>query len=265
MEYAERRVARIARKRERSSMLARDGRARLSKVERLREMIPVGQPILVGHHSQPRHEKDIERIEDGTRKGLGELREAARLERQADAAENSTAVSSDDPEALSKLRVKLEEEEKSHARMLAANQIIRAAARRKADATPELLKLGYTSERCAELLNGDFAGRIGHPPYALTNSGAEIRRLKGRIEQLERRAAQPPPAPIETNGARIVEEDNRVRIFFPDKPPEAVRDYLKRNGWRWSPSVGAWQQYVSANARYVAGQAVAMLAGGGAS
>jgi len=38
--------------------------------ERL-EMIPLGQPILVGHRSEKRHRKDLTRIDDAFRQGEG--------------------------------------------------------------------------------------------------------------------------------------------------------------------------------------------------
>ncbi len=39
------------------------------------------------------------------------------------------------------------------------------------------------------------------------------------------------------------EEENRIRIRFKDgKPPDVVRDRLKRSGWRWSPKNSAWQR-----------------------
>ena len=37
-------------------------------------------------------------------------------------------------------------------------------------------------------------------------------------------------------------EDNRVQLLFPAKPSEKVRRELKRHGFRWARSAGAWQR-----------------------
>lgn len=46
---------------------------------------------------------------------------------------------------------------------------------------------------------------------------------------------------------------NRLQVFFDGKPDEAARDELKANGFRWAPSVGAWQRQLNKNAYYAAG------------
>lgn len=90
------------------------------------------------------------------------------------------------------------------------------------------------------------------------NTGAEIRRVEQRIEALARAKATP-DATAEGTSARVEESaaDNRVRIYFPGKPPADVRARLKSAGFRWAPTIGAWQAYLNhhtrATARAVAG------------
>lgn len=96
-----------------------------------------------------------------------------------------------------------------------------------------------------------------HPiaPFQLTNNGANIRRVKQRIEQLSQAKALP-NAETENKETGITVEDcpaeNRVRIFFPCKPSEEVRSKLKANGFRWAPSIGAWQAYRNYRSQQVA-------------
>ena len=47
-------------------------------------------------------------------------------------------------------------------------------------------------------------------------------------------------------------EDNRLQIYFEEKPDEKTRETLKENGFRWSPKAGAWQRQLNDNAIYVA-------------
>ena len=46
--------------------------------------------------------------------------------------------------------------------------------------------------------------------------------------------------------------DNRLQIFFDEKPDASTRETLKGNGFRWSPKAGAWQRQLNDNAIYAA-------------
>ena len=85
--------------------------------------------------------------------------------------------------------------------------------------------------------------------YQLTNNNAEIRRVKARIEQLSKQAQQEFSG-WEFDGGRVEmnREDNRLQVFFDGKPDADARAELKSNGFRWAPSVGAWQRQLTDNA-----------------
>lgn len=36
-----------------------------------------------------------------------------------------------------------------------------------------------------------------------------------------------------------------MRLFFDGKPDAETRDRLKSNGFRWAPSIEAWQGYIN--------------------
>lgn len=52
--------------------------------------------------------------------------------------------------------------------------------------------------------------------------------------------------------AKIVRNkaDMRLQLVFEGKPEAATREILKANGFRWAPSVGAWQRLLNGNAEY---------------
>lgn len=159
-------------------------------------------------------------------------------------------VMSGDADAAERLRAKISEAETLQARMKQANATIRKHAKAGREAQiAALAALGLP----ADLLTPDFAGRVGFADFETKNNNANIRRMKERLASIERAHAT---APTEREGSRArVEEcpaENRVRLYFPDKPAADVRERLKHGGFRWAPSLGCWQAYLNHNAITVA-------------
>src|SRR5205823_811991 len=68
---------------------------------------PFGQPILVGHHSEGRHRRDLARQHRKDLKASALWKQAKDARSAAKACEANTAIYGDDPEALAKLQTKL--------------------------------------------------------------------------------------------------------------------------------------------------------------
>ncbi len=211
--YEHKRAGRIERQRGKAGKLRAEAKGMQGRAREIANVIPMGQPILVGHHSQKRHERDLAKIDRSMRKSLELTAEAETWERRAARAEKHPTISSDDPDAVIKLRAKLTDLDAQREKMRAANAAIRAGG----DVVARLQALGFKEDRARKLLQPDPLGRVGFPAYALQNASGERARLLARITDLEARRAAP-QRPDETVGdARISETDNRVRVY-PSRP-----------------------------------------------
>ena len=177
----------------------------------------------------------------------------------------SQPIRSDDGDALTKLREKLGELERSQELMKSANKIVRSKSMSEDKKIIELTQL--VGAKAEELLKPDRFGRPGFASFQLTNNNATIKATRQRIEQLEREKSH-----MEENqgqnkehtfgDVKVIEnfEITRVQIIFPGKPDEPTRAILKNNGFRWAPSEEAWQRLLNNNGRYAANQVISKIA-----
>lgn len=207
-------------------------------------VIPMGQPILIGHHSEQRDRNYRSRISNKFQQAGVKLDKAAYYEDKAKTIENNDAIFSDDPQALEKLTAKLNELKTAQDFMKSANKCLRKGDK------DGFLKLEPATEALWNELSQSSPGYgKGFPHFSLSNNNANIRRIEQRITQLKRLETK--TAVDETiNGIRIFEnkEANRLQLIFPGKPDENTRKRLKSAGFRWSPSEGAWQRHISRSA-----------------
>lgn len=182
---------------------------------------------------------------------------------------HTLAVKSDDPEVLDFLRAKLAGLEEAHALMVSANAYYRK------NKTLEGFE-GIPADTMAWITrpgvylpggrNGDgsplaFYGKP-FPTYELTNSNANIKRVKQRIETLEAvKASKSIEEEHDGYTYRENAEAMRVQLRFDGKLDDETRALLKRNGFRWAPSQGVWQRQLNDNGKHAAHRVMEVLDG----
>lgn len=255
-EKVERRRERLEAKADR---LRGEGRSLYDRAHKMASVIPFGQPILVGHHSEKRDRNYRGKIHNTFGKAFETMKAGDEAAGKA-ASVGTGGISSDDPDAVTKLEAELAGLEAEQAKMVAVNK-----AFRKGD-NAAVLALGVPASVLA-IWNSPATSiwDKGYPSYRMSNNNANIRRIKQRIEVLKRNATRETKETLHNSGVRMVEnaEENRVQLFFPGKPATEVRTKLKSYGFRWAPSTGAWQRQLNNRAVWVAKELLKELVASG--
>ena len=159
-------------------------------------------------------------------------------------------ISADDRDAQTKLEAKLDGLMQSQETMKAVNAYYRK--HKTLDGCPDLSQ--DTINKLKVTMSRHY--REGAPPFPswqLSNNNAEIRRIQKRIEEVKSKSDF---AGWEFEGGRAEanESNNRLQLFFDEKPTDEQRQQLKHNGFKWSPKESAWQRQLTKNAIYSAGR-----------
>lgn len=263
--------AKQERKRERLYRAADRATAHSVSAERrarvIYDVIPFGQPILVGHHSEKRHRRDLERARDAMTRRFMESDKAMKYRRRADGI-GTGGISSDDPSAIEKLQAELARVTEQ----LAVEKRVNAQLRKLDKARAK--ELGHEPTKADRLAmverldtTEDIKIRLRSlvhvlswlPQFHVVNTNANRRRIEDRIKALQLRDAAPARESIVGDGWRIDEDrdENRVQIRFDAKPASDVIARLMSHGFRWARSLGVWQRQLNEAAwraaRYVMG------------
>ncbi len=168
-------------------------------------------------------------------------------------------IMSDDPNAVELLEEKLLKLESQRDQMKLINkQFKKAVQRGKDDKSGSVADyLGAFMKEAGKEISHETCVKLvvcvekayswekqPYASYTLTNLGATIRTVKKRIEKVKVVATEE-TSEYELNGVRVVDncEAHRLQLFFDGKPEQDIRTQLKRNGFRWTPSIDAWQSY----------------------
>lgn len=148
---------------------------------RVADLIPIGQPILAGHHSENRHRKDIKRID---MKGLEGLEHHLMVERHDQAANTINrqlreSIFVDDEDAVEQLQARISLREARRNRIKAIN-----AYARKHGTTEGFDLTREEIEDLKRSAKGGHDPNRGYPAYALSGLGGKIRRDKRRLARI---------------------------------------------------------------------------------
>lgn len=245
-QYEEKRQARYDRLLDAARRAERESKTAYEISDQMASVIPLGQPILIGHYTEQRDRRYRERIHNKMRKGYELAQKAEYYRERAAAVESCNAIFSDDPDAVAKIGDKVVQLEKRQEMMKVANKLVRKNDR------DGLLDMGFTEEQINRLFNPRW-GPPGFPSYELTNNGANIRRLKERAQQVERKQAMK-DEDLEINGVRIEGRpgENRIRLYYGKRVDLETYKQLKQHGFRVlrSEGEGVFSAYYNSNALY---------------
>ena len=175
----------------------------------------------------------------------------------------STAISSDDNDAVLKIETKIKELKDYQETMKLINKAYRAF---KKDAS-KLDSFDLSEETKTMVRNWTPAYAFEKAPcqgYEMSNNNANIKRYEQRLEQLRQRDTMQ-EANDETfqtveGEVKKINEDNRVKLFFSGKPSASTRSILKSNGFKFAPSTKAWQRQLTTNGIRAAKEVIQQLA-----
>ena len=160
-------------------------------------------------------------------------------------------ISSDDPDALDKLRKKLAGMESGHQMMKDVNAHYRKHKTLDGfDGVSDDIK-----QKILASMSCSWRGENAVPfeSWALSNNNANMKRVRERIASLEKRQNTHVDGWTFPGGEVVINtEINRLQIIYDTKPDEGTRRELKSNGFRWSPKQVAWQRQFTANAERAA-------------
>ena len=125
------------------------------------EHIPPGQPILVGHHSETKHRRALERSWNALGKSVELEQKANYYEAKAEAAEHNRAIYAEDDDAVENLTERVAALESLQERMKAANRIIKNLKQTQEEKIEALCRLGFERRNAEELFVPNCFGQIG--------------------------------------------------------------------------------------------------------
>jgi len=240
------RRGRLERKTEKREEWAAKARARseasFAAASAIADRIPLGQPILVGHHSERRARRDQARIHGSMDKGVEEhkLAEHHDQKRRGLEIQLDRTIFDDDPDAVEQLEARIAEREKSAAYQNTLNKAWRSGYKKGGveGAIAALVAAGASEALARETARTvALCSWLERGPFSATGDRAAVRADKERIRAIlakRERASLAEQAP----GGVLIQGAEYVRVTFPEKPARETLNALRAAGFRWGS--GSW-------------------------
>lgn len=205
MTYREKRERRAEKREDWAEKRQVKSEAAFAASHQLANQIPLGQPILVGHHSEKKARRDQDRIFGGMVKGVEHSHMATHHAQAADTIRKQLdrSIYRDDDDAIERLSEKIADLEEKQARRKAINtwlqknsgvprrklpftasaELEQKAAKALADCFREMELTADERKDCMLALQMNCT--LGYPTYALSNISATIRKEQKRLVELQ--------------------------------------------------------------------------------
>ncbi|UOE51316.1 DUF3560 domain-containing protein [Mucilaginibacter sp. SMC90] len=239
--FEERKQNRIGYAKDQAAKNKKESERLFNNAKEMASHIPMGQPILIGHHSEKADRRYRDKIHNTYGKSFEKMDKAGYYEDKAETIASNDAIFNDDPKALDKLRDKLQGLESVQEFMKLANKCVK-----KKDKETFLKHAFGTEQLWTQINTPDCFKTTGFPSYKLQNNNAGIRRIKERIKGLERLETREEKDYI-INGVRVKEntEANRVQLFFPSRLSKEAYRFVRSYGFVWCRSESAFQRQLN--------------------
>lgn len=123
-DFKQRKERRISNAEKRAAKNEQLGDELYCRARQMASAIPFGQPILVGHHSEGADRRYRDKIHHTYGKAFEAMDKAKYYEGKVETIKNNDAIFSDDPDAIEKLKQKIEDLKQSQEFMKSANKYI---------------------------------------------------------------------------------------------------------------------------------------------
>lgn len=156
-------------------------------------------------------------------------------------------------EEVERLQNKLEKLVDLQEKMKAVNKIVRNTKLSEVEQYEELEALGLSKKLINEVMSEPQYAfqKKGFQQYQLSNNNAKIKATEEAIRRHTAMAeTEDSEIPFEGGKIEMCYSEERIRIYFDERPDAEMIKKLKGAAFKWSPKNVAWQRQLTPNAKY---------------